>query len=66
MTSTKVTPTAREPLKTGDEYIVKVGGLMKIVCRVLEASSGKEMVFDSTGTTSCGLIQARFRFTVWE
>lgn len=37
---------------------------MKIGCHVLESSSGKEIVLDSIGTTCCGLILARFRFTV--
>jgi hypothetical protein len=46
--------------------------LMKIRCRVLESSSpgtatGKdgEMVFDATGVALGGIVNARFRFTVF-
>jgi len=71
ITTTVVVP-ATEPLKTGDKYIVKVGKFMKIRCRVLESSSlgtvsGKDgaMVFDAMGVTLGGIVNARFRFTVF-
>ena len=71
ITTTIVLP-AREPLETGDEYIVKVGKLMTIRCRVLESSSintgidkDDEMVFDATGVALGGIVNARFRFTVF-
>jgi hypothetical protein len=70
--ATTVVPPATEPLKTGDEYVVKVGRSMKIRCRVLESSSpgtatdeGGEMVFDATGVALGGIVNARFRFTVF-
>jgi len=70
--TTTVVPPAREPLKTGDKYIVKVGRLMNIRCRVLESSSlgtdiGKdgEMIFDAMGVALGGIVNARFRFTVF-
>lgn len=70
--TTTVVPPAREPLKTGDEYIVKVGRFLNIHCRVLESSlpgtgSGKdaEMVFEAMGVALRGIINARFRFTVF-
>lgn len=70
--ATTVVPPATEPLKTGDEYIVKVGSFMKICCRVLESSSpgtdageDGEMVFDAMGVALGGIVNARFRFTVF-
>ncbi len=70
--ATTVVPPATEPLKTGDEYIVKVGRFMKIRCRVLESSSlgtgsgeDGEMVFDAMGVALGGIVNARFRFTVF-
>lgn len=70
--TTTVVPPATEPLKTGDEYIARVGKLMKIHCRVLESSADdaapddlEEMVFDAQGTSLGGLVRARFRFTVF-
>jgi hypothetical protein len=70
--STTVVPPATEPLKTGDEYIVKVGRLMRIRCRVVESSSlgavsgdDSEMVFDAMGVALGGMVNARFRFTVF-
>jgi hypothetical protein len=70
--TTTIVPPATEPLKTGDEYIVKVGRFMKIRCRVLESSSlgtasseDSEMVFDAMGVTLGGVVNARFRFTVF-
>ena len=66
-----VVPPATEPLRTGDEYIVKVGRSMTIRCLVLESSfpgvatgDSGEMVFDATGVALGGLVRARFRFTV--
>jgi hypothetical protein len=70
---------ATEPLQTGDEYIVKVGPMLSIHCHVLESSSlssspsqGDDdkseetiMVLDSVGRALCGLIRARFRFTIF-
>ncbi len=70
--STTVVPPATEPLKTGDEYIAKVGRFMEIHCRVLESSSAgiaagedDEMVFDAMGVALGGIVRARFRFTVF-
>jgi hypothetical protein len=69
--TTTVVPPATEPLKTGDEYVVQVGRLMKIRCRVLESSFGAvsdedgEMVFDAKGVALGGVVNARFRFTVF-
>ena len=70
--ATTLVPPATEPLKTGDEYVVRVGRSMKIHCRVLESSSpgaakGKEdeMVFDAMGVALGGIVKARFRFTVF-
>ena len=70
--ATMIVPPATEPLKMGDEYIVKVGRFMEIRCRVVESSSlgtasGKdgEMVFDAIGVTLGGIVNARFRFTVF-
>lgn len=69
--ATSVVPPATEPLKTGDEYVVKVGRFMKIRCRVLESSSpgtataDDEMVFDATGVALGGIVKARFRFTIF-
>ena len=70
--ATSLVPPATEPLRTGDEYVVKVGRSMKIHCRVLESSSpgaatGKddEMVFDAMGVALGGVVKARFRFTVF-
>ena len=70
--ATTVVPPATEPLKTGDEYIAKVGRFMEIHCRVLESSSAgiaagedDEMVFDAMGVALGGIVRARFRFTVF-
>lgn len=67
--ATTIVPPATEPLKTGDEYVVKVGRFMEIRCRVLESSSlgtaSGEMVFDAMGVTLGGIVNARFRFTVF-
>ena len=70
--TTTIVPPAKEPLQAGDEYIVKVGRLMNIRCRVLESSTpgtgtGKdgEMVFDAIGVALGGIVNARFRFTVF-
>jgi len=70
--TTTVVPPAAEPLKTGDEYLVKVGRFMKIRCRVLESTSpdtaageGGEMVFSATGVALAGIVNARFRFSVF-
>ena len=68
---TTVVPPATEPLKMGDEYLVRVGRFMKIRCRVLESSPGTsaveggESVFDATGVALGGIVKARFRFTVF-
>jgi len=69
---TTVIPPAVEPLKAGDEYLVHVGRFLKIRCRVLESSSpgtatapGGEMVFDAVGRAMGGIVDARFRFTVF-
>jgi len=68
--TTTIVPPATEPLKTGDEYIVKVGRFMRIRCRVLESSSPRadagEMVFDAVGAALGGIVNARFRFTVFK
>lgn len=70
--TTSIVPPATEPLKTGDEYVVRVGSFMKIHCRVLECSSpdpaaseDAEMVFDAVGISLGGLVRARFRFTLF-
>jgi hypothetical protein len=70
--TTTVVPPAIEPLRTGDEYIVKVGRFLSIYCRVLESSSlgtgtakDGEMVFDAMGVALGGIVNARFRFTVF-
>lgn len=70
--ATTVVPPATEPLKTGDQYIVKVGRFMEIRCRVLESSSlgtasgdDGEMIFDAMGVALGGIVNARFRFTVF-
>ena len=66
--TTTVVPPATEPLKTGDQYVVQVGKLMKIRCHVLESSLGAasdEMVFDAKGVALGGVVNARFRFTVF-
>jgi hypothetical protein len=70
--ATTVVAPAVEPLKAGDEYVVHVGRFMKIRCRVLESSSpgtatgsGGEMVFDAMGRALGGIVDARFRFTVF-
>lgn len=67
---TTVVAPATEPLRTGDEYLVRVGRFMTIRCHVLESSSpdlalseGQEMVFDATGMALGGMVKARFRFT---
>lgn len=70
--TTSIVPPATEPLKTGDEYVARIGRFMKIHCAVLESSAdgamsgeGEEMVFDAKGTSLGGLVKARFRFTVF-
>lgn len=70
--TTTVIPPAMEPLKMGDEYFVRVGSFMKIRCRVIESSSpdtaagrDDEIVFDAIGVAMGGLVNARFRFTVF-
>ncbi|MCA1784075.1 MAG: hypothetical protein ABR616_18190 [Dermatophilaceae bacterium] len=70
--TTTLVPPAAEPLKAGDGYIVKVSRFMKIRCRVLESSSvgaiagdDGEMVFDAVGVVLGGVVNARFRFTVF-
>ena len=69
---TTVISPAVEPLKAGDQYVVHVGRFLKIRCRVLESSSpgtapapDGEMVFDAVGRAMGGIIDARFRFTVF-
>jgi hypothetical protein len=69
---TMLIPPATEPLKTGGEYIVRVGKFMKIHCCVVESSSpgtttGEEgeMIFDGTGVAMGGIVNARFRFTLF-
>jgi hypothetical protein len=69
---TTIVPPATEPLKKGDEYIVRVGRFMKIHCLVIESSSPStvcdeqgEMIFDAMGNAMGGLVNARFRFTVF-
>jgi len=69
---TTVVPPATEPLKPGDEYVVRVGKFMQIHCRVVDASppsiaagEDAEMVFDATGVAMGGIVKARFRFTVF-
>lgn len=71
--TTAVVPPAIEPLMRGDEYVVRVGRLLKIRCRVVESSSpdsagerDEEMVFDATGVTLGGMVKARFRFTIFK
>ena len=63
--ATTVVPPATEPLKAGDEYLVKVNRFMKIRCTVLESSGDGERVFDAMGVALGGLLTARFRFTVF-
>ncbi len=70
--ATTVVSPATEPLKTGDQYIVKVGGFLEIRRRVLESPSlgtasgdDGEMVFDAMGVALGGIVNARFRFTVF-
>jgi hypothetical protein len=67
---TTIVPPATEPLKTGDEYVVRVGRFMEIRCRVLESCSPgtttAEAVFDATGVALGGIVKARFRFTVFK
>ena len=69
---TLLVPPATEPLKTGGKYVVRIGKSMKIHCQVVEASSPGitddeegEMVFDATGVAMGGIVNARFRFTVF-
>ncbi len=69
---TTVVPPATEPLRAGDEYVVKIGRWMTIRCRVLESSSSDvptgendEMVFDAHGIAMAGIVRARFRFTIF-
>jgi hypothetical protein len=69
---TTLVPPATEPLKVGDEYVVRVGRFMTIRCRVLESSApgtttadGGEAVFDATGVALGGIVKVRFRFTVF-
>lgn len=68
--TTTVVPPATEPLRTGDAYIVKVGRVLRIRCRVLESSEAPSsedgaMVFDAAGVALGGIVRARFRFTVF-
>ena len=70
---TTVVPPATEPLKTGDQYVVKVGWFMKIRCRVLESSSrvavlneDDGMCFDTIGRALGGMVKARFRFSIFK
>jgi len=69
---TTVVPPATEPLRAGDEYLVRIGRWMTLRCRVLESSSpdvptdeNDEMVFDAQGTAMAGMVRARFRFTIF-
>ncbi len=68
---TTLVPPATEPLRAGDEYVVRVGRFMKIRCRVLESSAGRksdpdgDMIFDAVGLALGGVVKARFRFTVF-
>ena len=69
---TTVVSPAKEPLQTGDAYVVKVGRWLRIRCRVVESSvpdaatsDETARVFDATGTALGGLLRARFRFTVF-
>ena len=69
---TTIVPPATEPLRAGDDYVVKIGRWMRIRCRVLESSApdaatGEDdaLVFDAKGTALGGLLRARFRFTVF-
>ena len=70
---TTVVSPAKEPLQTGDAYVVKVGRWLRIRCRVLESSApdaaatsdDAALVFDAKGTSLGGLLRARFRFTVF-
>lgn len=69
---TTVVPPATEPLRPGDEYLVRVGRWMTIRCRVLGSSSSDvptgendEMAFDAQGIAMAGIVRARFRFTVF-
>ena len=69
---TTVVPPATEPLKVGDEYIVRIARFMRLRCRVLESSSpdttaadAGEAVFDATGVALGGIVKARFRFTLF-
>lgn len=69
--TTTVAPPAVEPLRTGDAYVVKVGALLRIRCRVVESPGAPDdedgaMVFDATGVALGGIVRARFRFTVFE
>lgn len=68
--TTTIVPPATEPLQAGDEYIVKVGAVLRIRCRVLESSGaptgeGGAMVFDALGVALGGIVRARFRFTIF-
>jgi hypothetical protein len=68
--TTVVVPPAKEPLRAGDAYVVKVGRFLTIRCRVLASSvdaTGQhdEAVFDAAGVALGGLVRARFRFTVF-
>ena len=67
--TTTVVPPSAEPLETGAEYVVKVGRLMKIRCRVIEspyrstgAGGDGEMVFSAKGVALAGIVKAHFRF----
>ncbi len=69
---TTIVPPTTEPLKEGGEYIVSVGKKMKIHCRVVESSSPDasfseegELVFDAIGVAMGGIVNARFRFTIF-
>ncbi len=68
--TTTLVPPATEPLHAGDEYVVKVGTVLRIRCRVLESSEAPSaeagaMVFDASGVALGGIVRARFRFTVF-
>jgi len=69
---TTLVPPATEPLRVGDEYVVRVGRLMRVRCRVVDSSSlaseggeTDEMIFDATGEALGGVVKARFRFTIF-
>jgi hypothetical protein len=68
--TTTIVPPATEPFEAGDEYVVNVGALLRLRCRVVESSgipAGEDgaMVFDATSVALGGILKARFRFTVF-